>query len=107
MFIFRGNSRTFRCSAVLLKGSKTGFVCEFSYFSAHQLLRCSFFVVILVLFGVLNALERGFYNQSRAFLTFLALQHPAQELMFIFRGNFRTFRCSATSGPRTDVHFSC
>ena len=25
MFIFRGNSRTFRVSAVLLKGSETGF----------------------------------------------------------------------------------
>ena len=24
--------------------------------------------------------------------------------MFIFPGNFRTFRRSATSGPRTDVH---
>ena len=30
IFIFRGNSRTFRVSAVLLKGSKTGFVCKFS-----------------------------------------------------------------------------
>ena len=33
---------------------------------------CSLFVVIFLLFGV--------------------LQHPAQELMFIFRGNFRTYR---------------
>ena len=32
MFIFRGDSRTFRVSAVLLKGSKSGFVCKFSYF---------------------------------------------------------------------------
>ena len=31
MFIFRGNSRTLRVSAVLLTGSKTGFVCKFSY----------------------------------------------------------------------------
>ena len=44
---------------------------------------CSFFLVIFVLFGV--------------------LQHPAQELIFIFRGNFRTFWCSEPSGPRIDV----
>ena len=50
-----------------------------------------------------NALEWGFYNKTRAFLTFLALQHPAQELKSSFPGNFRTFRCSATSGPRTEV----
>ena len=26
--------------------------------------------------------------------------------MVIFRGTFRTFRCSATSGPRTDAHIT-
>ena len=41
-----------------------------------------------------NALERGFYNKTRAFLTFLALQHPAQELKSMFPGNLRTFRCA-------------
>ena len=54
-----------------------------------------------------NALEWGFYNKTRAFLTFLALQHPAQELKSSFPGNFRTFRCSATSGPRTEVGVLC
>ena len=92
MFIFRGNSHTFRVSAVLLKGSKTGFVCKFSYFFGSSTSS--------------NALDRCFCNKTRAFLTFLALQHPAQELKSMFPGNFRTFRCSATSGPRTDVHFS-
>ena len=52
-----------------------------------------------------NALDRCFYNKTRAFLTFLALQHPAQELKSSLHGNSRTFRRSATSGPRTDVHF--
>ena len=32
MFIFRGNYRTFRCSAMLLKGSETGFAWKLSYF---------------------------------------------------------------------------
>ena len=39
-------------------------------------------------------------------VTFLALLHPVQELKSMFPGNFRSVRCSATSGPRTDVHFS-
>ena len=34
--------------------ARTGFTCEFSQFPALQLLRCSYFVVILVLFGVLR-----------------------------------------------------
>ena len=36
-----------------------------------------------------NALERCFYNKTRAFLTFLVLQHPAQELKSSFRANSR------------------
>ena len=49
-FIFRGNSRPFRCTAMALKGPETGFACNSRTLSALQLLRCSFFVVILVLF---------------------------------------------------------
>ena len=47
---------------------------------------CAFFLLIFVLFGV--------------------QQHPAHELMFIFPGNFRTFRCSTTSGTSTEVDVS-
>ena len=75
MFIFRGNSRTFRVSAVLLKGSKTGFVCKFSYFFGastssmfifrgnSRTFRCSpmllngVFTIKLVLFGRFLALQ--------------------------------------------------
>ena len=94
MFVFRGNSRTFRCSAVW-KGLKRVSSVNFrTFFSARQLLPCSFFVVILVLFGVLQWSWTGFfffYNKTRAFLTFLALQHPAQELKSSFRANFSCF----------------
>ena len=37
-----------------------GFVCKFSWFPALQLLRCSFFVVILVLFVALGWSLTGF-----------------------------------------------
>ena len=84
----------------------------FLVFLALQLLRCSFFVGILVLFvalGPWDALERGLHIKTRTFLFFLALQllrfsffvlilalfrvlqHPAEELMSIFRGNSRTY----------------
>ena len=95
MFIFPGTFRTFRCSATSGPRTDVHFSCYFSYFSVFCNIRpknwcphhtCSFFVVIFVVLGV--------------------LQHPAQELMFIFPGTFRTFRCSATSGPRTDGDFS-
>ena len=88
MFIFRGNSRIFRVSAVLLKGSKTGFVCKFSYFFGST-------YSMFIFRGNSHTFRNGV---PRAFLTFLALQHPAQELKSSFRGNFR---CSVTSGPRT------
>ena len=70
---------------MVLKGSETVFSRGNSraFFSALQLLRCSLFVVIRVLFGAL-AFERGFYNKTRAFLAFLALHHPAQELKSSF-----------------------
>ena len=90
MFIFRGNSRTFRGSGMFFNGVFTIKLVLFGFFggstssvfifilTSFSGVVCSFFVVILVLFGV------G---------------------MFIFCGNSRTFRCSATSG--TDVVFSC
>ena len=77
MFIFRGNSRTFRVSAVLLKGSKTGFVCKFSYFFGSSTssmfifrgnsctVRCSpmlltgVFTIKLGFFGVFGAATSG------------------------------------------------
>ena len=78
MFIFRGNSRTFRVSAVLLKGSKTGFVCKFSYFFGSSTSSMFIFPANSRAFSVFcNALERDSYNKTRPFLTFLALQHPA------------------------------
>ena len=108
MFIFRGNSRTFRVSAVLLKGSKTGFVSIFSYFfgsstssmfifrgNSHTF-RCS----PMLLTGVV-------YIRTRADLRILALQHGAQELKSMFPGNFRTFGCSATSRPKNCSHIDC
>ena len=72
MFIFRGNSRTFRCSPMLLNGV--------------------------------------FTIKLSALLTFFALQDPAEELKSTFRGDFRTCRSSATSGPRTHIecsHIEC
>ena len=90
MFIFPGTFRTFRCSATSGPRTDGDFSWYLSYFSVFCNIRpenwCSFFLVIFVLLDV--------------------LQHPAQELMFIFPGTFRTFRCSATSGPRTDGDFS-
>ena len=70
MFVFRGNSRAFRCSGMFFNAV---FIIKlvFLLFLAVQLLPCSFFVVILVLFGV--------------------LPHPAQEVTSIFRANSRTF----------------
>ena len=60
-------------------------------------------MVIFVLVGVLQhpAQELMFIFRGN-FRTFRC-SAPSQELMFIFRGNFPTFRCSAPSGPRTDV----
>ena len=90
MFIFPANFRTFRCSATSGPRTDGDFSWYLSYFSVLCNIRpknwCSFFLVLFVLFG--------------------ALQHPAQELMVIFRGTFRAFRCSATSGPRTDAHIT-
>ena len=77
MFIFRGNSRTFRCSPMLLTGAftiKLGLFWRFWRCNIQPKNRSRVCMVILVLFGV--------------------LPHPAQELMFIFRGSFRTFRSS-------------
>ena len=79
MFIFRGNSRTFRCSPMLLTGAftiKLGLFWRFWRCNIQPKNRSRVCMVILVLFGV--------------------LPHPAQELMFIFRGSFRTFRCSCS-----------
>ena len=92
---------------MLLKGSKTGFVCKFSYFFGSSTSSMLTFRGNSRTFRCSAMLLTGFFFfKTRAFLTFLALQHPAQELKSMFPGNFRTFRCSATSGPRTDVHFS-
>ena len=67
------------------------FACYFSYFSLFW-----------------DALERSFHNKTRTFFAFFA---GITSSMLIFLGNSRTFRCSAASGPRTDVdfswHFSC
>ena len=60
MSIFGGHSRTFRCSAMFLKGSETGFAGNSRIFSALQVLRCSFFLVILVLFAGLGWSLTGF-----------------------------------------------
>ena len=117
MFIFRGNSSTFRMSAVLLKGSETGFAWKFSYFFGSstssmfifpgnsRTFRCSgmlfngVFTIKLLLFSL--------FWRFVILVLFGVLQHPAQELMSVFPGNSRTFRCSSTSGPRTDVDFLC
>ena len=103
MFIFRGNSRTFRCSAVLLKGSKTGFVCKFSYFFCSstssmfifrgnsRTFRCSamflneFLHYTSCFFDVFGAATSGPRTEVQ-FSTLLAQQHPAQELKSSFRG---------------------
>ena len=60
-----------RDPGMLLNGVYTLKLVHFVFFLALQLLRFSFFVLILVLFRV--------------------LQHPAEELMSIFRGNSRTY----------------
>ena len=89
MFIFPGNSRTFRGSGMFFNGVFAiklvlfGFVGGSTSSMQFYILIlfgvvCSFFVVILVLFGV-----------TCSFVC----------------GNSRTFRCSVTSG--TDVDFSC
>ena len=88
MFFFRGNSRTFRCSGMLLNGVFT--ICKTRTFLA---------------FGGSSSSMLIFRGNSRAFRC-SATSGPRTDVDFIFRGNSRTFRCSATSGPRTNVHFS-
>ena len=135
MFIFRGNSRTFRCSAVLLKGSKTGFVCKLSYFFGastssififrgnSRTFRCSpmlltgVFTIKLGLFWRFWRCNIRPKNWSRVCVVILVLfgvlPHPAQELMFIFRASFRTFRCSCSHRvltyrvPKHRAHTCC
>ena len=83
MFIFRGNSRTFRVSAVLLKGSKTGFVCKFSYF-----------------FGSSTSSMFIFRGNSRAFRCSPML---LTGVFTIKLACFFDVFGAATSGPRTEV----
>ena len=113
MFIFRGNSRTLRWSAVLLTGSKMGFVCKFSYFCSSstssmfffrgnsRTFRCSamllngIFTIKLVLFWRFWRCNIRPKNWSRVFVLIFVFfgvpQHPAQELMFIFHLIFVLF----------------
>ena len=71
MFVSPVNSRSFGLAAA----TRTAFVCKFSEFPALQLLRCSFFVVILVLFGDLRCSWKGLKRVSSVnFRTFSALQ---------------------------------
>ena len=79
MFIFRGNSRIFRVFVVLSKESKTSFVCKFSSFFGSSTSSMFIFRGNSHIFRYsIMLLNGGFYNKIRAFLTFLALQHPAQ-----------------------------
>ena len=86
-FIFRGNSLPFGCSAMVLKGLKQVSRCNSRTFSALQLLRCSFFVVILVLFVGLG----WFFMVCSIILVLFGSFGSSTSSMFIFRGNSRTF----------------
>ena len=101
-----------------------GFVCKFSLFPALQLLRCSFFVVILVLFVYLRCSWKGLKRVSSVnFRAFSALQLLPCSFFVVILVLFGVLQCSwpvflqqnsgffdvfgaATSGPRTDIHFS-
>ena len=68
------------------RGGGAAVLCvNFRSFRLLQLLRCSYFVVILVLFGDLKRVSRG--NSCTFF-------GSSTSSMFIFRGNSRTFRWS-------------
>ena len=120
MFVSPVNSRSFGLAAA----TRTAFVCKFSEFPALQLLRCSFFVVILVLFGDLRCSWKGLKRVSSVnFRTFLALQLLRCSFFVVILVLFGVLQCSwtvflqenscffdvfgaATSSPRTDIDFS-
>ena len=91
---------------MLLKGSKTGFVCKFSYFFGSSTSSMFIFRGNSRSFRCSAMLLNGVFTIKLVlFVTVLALQHPAQELKSSLHGNSRTFRRSATSGQRTVVVF--
>ena len=121
MCIFRGNSRPFRCSAMLLKGSETGFAWYFSFFFGSSTSS------IFIFRDNSRAFRWSWMVLNGVFIIHLVLFRPFESStswMFIFGGNSRTFCCSgmvlngvfngfhnktrtSSYGPRTslcDVH---